>query len=54
MIRSKTKLCSLLDRIKKLHIENGYPEDVLLSCTKQKLANSAAEKPVGPEKCPVT
>ena len=31
MICSKTKLVSELDRIKQLLIENGYPEDVLLS-----------------------
>ena len=53
MICSKTKLGSELDRVKQLLIENGYPDDVLISCIKQKLANFAAEKPCGPEKCPV-
>ena len=53
MICSKTKLGSELDRVKQLLIENGYPDDVLISCSKQKLANFAAEKPCGPEKCPV-
>ena len=45
MICSKTKLSSELDRMKQLLIENGYPEDVLLFCIKQKLANFATEKP---------
>ena len=53
MICSKTKLGSELHRVKELLIENGYPDDVLLSNIKQKLANFAAEKPCGPEKCPV-
>ena len=53
MICSKTKLSSELDKIKQLLIENGYPVDVLLSCINQKLANLAAEKTFGPEKCPV-
>ena len=53
MICSKTKLGSELDRVKQLLIENGYPDDVLISCIMQKLANFAAEKPCGPEKCPV-
>ena len=43
MICSKTKLGSVLDKIKQLFIENGYPTDVLLSCINQKLANFAAE-----------
>ena len=45
MICSKTKLDSELD--------NGYPEDVLVSCIKEKLANISLEKRFGPEKCPV-
>ena len=53
MICSKTKLGSELDKIKKLLIENGYPADVLRSCINKKLANFAAEKTFGPEKCPV-
>ena len=53
MICSKTKLGSELDRAKQLLIENGYPDDVLISCIKQKLAILAAEKPCGLEKCPV-
>ena len=53
MICSKTKLGSERDKIEQLLIENGYPEDVLISCINQKLANLTAEKPIGPEKCPV-
>ena len=34
-------------------IDNGYPEDVLVSCIKEKLANISSEKRFGPEKCPV-
>ena len=51
MTCSKTKLGPELDKIKLLLIENGYPADVLLSCINQELANFAAEKPFGPEKC---
>ena len=53
MICSKTKLDSELDTIKQLLIENGYPEDVLVSCIKEKLATISSEKRFGPEKCPV-
>ena len=53
MISSRTKLSSELDRVKQLTIETGYPDDVLLSCIKQQLANFAEENPYGPEKCPV-
>ena len=53
MICSKTKLGSELDRVKQLLIENGYPDDVLISCIKQQLTSFGAEKPCGPEKCPV-
>ena len=36
MIWSKIKLGSELDRVKQLLIETGYPDDVLISCIKQK------------------
>ena len=52
-ICSKTKLDSELEKLKQLFIENGYPADVLLFCMNQKLANFAAEKTFGPDKCPV-
>ena len=53
MICSKTKLDPELDQIKQLLMENGYPADVLLSCINQKLANFAAEKTLGPDRCSV-
>ena len=53
MICSKSKLGSGLDRVKQLLIEIGYPDDVLISCVQQKLANITGEKPCGPWKCPV-
>ena len=53
MICSKSKLGSVLDKIKQLLIEYGYPAGVLLSCINQQLANFAAEKTFGPEKFPV-
>ena len=53
MICSKTTLGSELDRVQQLLIENGYPDDVHISCIQQNLASFAAEKPCGPEKCPV-
>ena len=53
MICSKTKLDSELDTIKHLLIDNEYPEDVLVSCIKENLANISSEKRFGPEKCPV-
>ena len=43
MIYSKPKLDSELDTIKQLLIGNGYPEDVLVSCIKEKLANISSE-----------
>ena len=46
MICSKTKLDSELGTIKQLLIDNGYPEDVLVSCIKEKLANISSEKTV--------
>ena len=35
MICSKTKLDSELDTIRQLLMDNGYPEDVLVSCIKK-------------------
>ena len=42
----------MLDKIKQVLIENGYPADVLLSCINQKLANFAAEKNVWSREVP--
>ena len=41
----KVEFCYLL-------IDNGYPEDVLVSCIKETLANISSEKQFRPEKCP--
>ena len=51
MICAKAKVGSELGRIKQLLIDNGYQEDVLLSCIKEKLDNSSSDKQFGPEKC---
>ena len=53
MICSKTKLDSELETIKQLLIDIGYPEDVIVSCIKERLANISSEKQFGSEKCPV-
>ena len=53
MICSKTKVESEVDTIIQLLIDNVYPEDVLVSCIKKKLANISSDKQFGPEKCPV-
>ena len=52
IICSKTKLDSKLDTIKQLLIDKGYPEDVLVSCIMEKLANISSEKRFGPKKIP--
>ena len=46
-------LDSELDAINQFLIDNGYPEDVLVSCIKEKLPNISSEIRFGPEKCPV-
>ena len=53
MICSKTKVDSELDTIKQLLIDNGCPEDVLISYIKKKQANISSEKQFGPDKCRV-
>ena len=53
MISSTTKLDSELATIEQYLIDNGYPEDVLVSCIKEKLANISSEKRFGPKKCPI-
>ena len=53
MICSKTKLTSELDTIKRILIENGYPDDIISKCFKQKIASFISDKHFGPEKCPV-
>ena len=53
MICSKNKLGSELDTIKRIFIENGYPENVTPACIGEKVANFVFNKLFGPEKCPV-
>ena len=53
MICSKNKLRSELETIKRILIENGYPENVIAACIKEKFANFVSKKRFGPEKCPV-
>ena len=53
MICSKNKLVSELDTIKRIFIENGYPENVISACIREKVANFASNKRLGAEKCPV-
>ena len=53
MICSKNKLGSELDTIKRILIENGYPENVISVCIREKVANFVSNKRFGPEKCPV-
>ena len=43
MTSSNTTVSSELEKVEQLLIENGYPDDVHLSCIKQILANFAAE-----------
>ena len=53
MICSKNKLGSELDVIKRVLIENGYPENVISACIREEVANFVSNKRFGPEKCPV-
>ena len=50
LICSQNRSSSLFDRVKQLGIDTVYPDDVLLSCIKLKLANFAADNPCFPEK----
>ena len=53
MICSKNKLGPKLDTLKRTLIENGYPENVISACIREKVANFVSNKRFGPEKCPV-
>ena len=53
MICSKNKLGSELDTIKRILIENGYPENVTSACIREKVATFVSNKRFGSEKCPV-
>ena len=49
MICSKSKLHAELE--KTIFMDNGYPEDVILSYTKEKIASFSAVQKFGPQKC---
>ena len=53
MICAKNKLKQEIDFIKKILLDNGYPEDIVLKHISKKIAQFSTAKPFGPEKCPV-
>ena len=53
MICSKSKLDSELEKLTKIFLENGYPEDVISVYIKEKIGNFSADVKFGPQKCPV-
>ena len=52
MICSKSKLDSELEKLTKIFLENGYPEDVISVNIKEKIGNFSADIKFGPQKCP--
>ena len=48
-----TKLDSELEKLTKIFLENGYPEDVISVNIKEKIGNFSADVKFGPQKCPV-
>ena len=53
MICSKSKVHAKLEKLKTFFLDNGYPEDVILSYTEEKIASFSAVQKFGPQKCPV-
>ena len=53
MICTKNKRKQEIDFIKKILLDNGYPEDTVFKHISQKIAQFSTSKPFGPEKCPV-
>ena len=53
MICTKNKLKQEIDFIKKMLLDYGYPEDIVLKHISKNIAQFSAAKPFGPEKCPV-
>ena len=53
MICSKSKLDSEHEKLTKIFLENGYPEDVISVYIKEKIGNFSADENFGPQKCPV-
>ena len=54
MICAKNKLKQENDFIKKILLNNGYAEDVVLKNISKKIAQFSTAKPLGPEKCPMS
>ena len=53
MICTKNKLKQDIDFIKKILLDNGYLEDIVLKHISKKIAQFSTAKRFGPEKCPV-
>ena len=53
MICSKPKLYSEFEKLNKIFLENGYPEDVISVYIKEKIGNFSADVKFRPQKCPV-
>ena len=53
MICTKNKLKQEIDFIKKIFLDNGYPEDIVLEHISKKIAQFFTAKPFGPQECPV-
>ena len=51
MICTKNKLKQEIDFIKKILLDNGYPEDTVLKHISKKIAQFSTAKPFEPEKC---
>ena len=48
---SSSKLDSELEKLTKIFLENGYPEDVISVYIKEKIGNFSADIKIGPQKC---
>ena len=46
----QSKLHAELEKLKTIFLDNGYPEDVILSYTKEKIAIFSAVQKFGPQK----
>ena len=51
MICTKNKLKQEIDFIKKILLDNRYPEDIVLKHISKKISQFSTAKPFGPEKC---
>ena len=50
----KNKLKQEINFIKKVLLDNGYPEDIVLKNISKKIAQFFTAKPFGQEKCPLS